>query len=67
MAARPSVRHEILGDHRRATLDEPMPEYYEEGDVIPVALYRIGHSNDSARHPLYTTNKDKAMQLLGGR
>lgn len=56
-----------VGKQFTATLDEAMPEYYEEGDVIPVALYRIGHSNDSSRHPLYTTNKDKAMLVLGGR
>jgi len=53
-----------VGKQFTATLDEPMPEYFEEGDVIPVALYRIGHSNDSSRHPLYTMSKDKAMQVL---
>jgi hypothetical protein len=55
-----------VGKQFTATLDEPMPEYYEEGDVIPVALYRIGHSNDSSRHPLFTTDKEKAMRRILG-
>jgi len=43
-----------------------MPQYYESGDVIPMAMYRIGHSNDSSREPLFTMDKDKAMQLTVG-
>jgi hypothetical protein len=56
-----------VGKEFTAVIDEPMPQYYENGDVIPVALYRIGHSNDSSRYPLYTMHKEKAMELvLGG-
>jgi len=56
-----------VGNQFTGVIDEPMPEYYEEGDVIPVAIYRIGHRHDSSRHPLFTTDKEKAMQvMLGG-
>ena len=56
-----------VGKQFTAAIDEPMPQYYEHGDVIPVALYRIGHTNDSSRYPLYTMHKERAMQLLLGR
>jgi hypothetical protein len=55
-----------VGKEFTAVIDEPMPESYEEGDVIPVALYRIGHSNDGSRHPLFTTDKEKAMHPTSG-
>ena len=49
-------------------IDERMPESFERGDVAPVALYRIGHTDDSSRDPLFTINKEKAMKLvLGGQ
>ena len=55
-----------VGKQFTGVIDEPMPRYYEEGDIIPVALYRIGHTNDSRRHPLFTTDKEKAMRVLSG-
>jgi hypothetical protein len=30
-------------------IDERMPESFKRGDVAPVALYRIGHTDDFAR------------------
>src|SRR5207247_15333 len=34
-----------------AIIDEPMPQGIKKGDAIPIALYRIGHSEDSSRLP----------------
>jgi hypothetical protein len=57
-----------VGKEFTGAIDERMPEHYEEGDAAVVTLYRVGHSNDSIRHPLFTMDKEKAMQLvLGGR
>jgi hypothetical protein len=36
------VREQFTG-----VIDERMPESFERGDVAPVALYRIGHTDDS--------------------
>jgi hypothetical protein len=56
-----------VGKEFTGVIDEPMPQYYEHGDVIPIALYRMGHSNDSSRYPLFTMHKEKALNLvLGG-
>ncbi|HEY5991425.1 MAG TPA: hypothetical protein VIU10_02505 [Candidatus Udaeobacter sp.] len=43
-----------------------MPDYLERDDVVPVALYRIGHTDDSSRDPLYTLDKEKALRALQG-
>jgi hypothetical protein len=57
------VREQFTG-----VIDERMPEYLERGDVVPVALYRVGHTDDSSRDPLFTLSKEKAMKLvLGGQ
>jgi hypothetical protein len=56
-----------VGGEFTGVIDEPMPQYYESGDTLPVALYKIGHTDDSSRDPLFTTNKNKAMQLLTPR
>ena len=53
-----------VGGEFTGVIDEPMPQYYESGDTLPVALYKIGHTDDSSRDPLFTTNTNKAMQLL---
>jgi hypothetical protein len=55
-----------VGEGFTGVIDEPMPQYYARGDVIPVALYRIGHTDDSSRYPLFTMDKDKAMRLAVG-
>ena len=41
-----------------------MHESLERGDVVPVTLYRIGHTDDSSRDPLYTMSKEKALKFL---
>jgi hypothetical protein len=57
-----------VGEQFTGVIDERMPESFERGDVAPVALYRIGHTDDSSRDPLFTINKEKAMKLvLGGQ
>jgi len=53
-----------VGKEFTGVIDEPMPQYYEADDVLPVALYKIGHTDDSSRDPLFTTDKNKAMQFL---
>ena|SRR5436190_13891864 len=47
-----------------AVIDEPMPQKIKSGDTIPVALYRIGHSDDSSRLPRFTLLKEKAIQFI---
>jgi hypothetical protein len=47
-----------------AVIDEPLPQSMEQGDVVTVALYRIGHSEDSARLPRFTFSKQKAVQFI---
>jgi hypothetical protein len=57
-----------VGEKFTGVIDERLPDYFERGDVIPVALYRIGHTDDSSRGPLYTLKREKAMKLvLGGQ
>jgi hypothetical protein len=57
-----------VGEQFKGVIDEPMPDYFERGDFAPVALYRIGHSDDTSRDPLYTLKREKAMKLvLGGQ
>jgi hypothetical protein len=48
-------------------LDEPMKEAYEQGDAVVVALYKIGHTNDSSRHPLFTSKPEKALALIAAQ
>jgi hypothetical protein len=47
-----------VGDRFRGTIDERMPESYEKGIKTVVTLYRIGHTDDSFRGPLFTMNKE---------
>jgi len=53
-----------VGKTFTGVLDQPMPEYFERGDVVPVAMYKIGHTDDSARDPLFTLDREKAIKLL---
>jgi hypothetical protein len=53
-----------VGEEFTGVIDEHMSERYEKGDTAVVALYKIGHTNDSSRYPLFTTEKDKAMNFL---
>ncbi len=55
-----------VGERFTGVIDQPMPDYLERDDVVPVALYRIGHSDDSSRDPLYTLDKEKALRALQG-
>jgi hypothetical protein len=47
-----------------AVIDEPMPQSMKQGDIVDVALYRIGHSEDSARLPRFTFSKEKAVRFI---
>jgi len=47
-----------------AVVDESMPQEIQQGDAIPVALYRIGHSDDSARLPRFTLLREKAIKFI---
>ena len=53
-----------VGKPFTGVIDEPMPQALENGDVVVVTLYRIGHSDDSSRDPLYTMSKEKALKFL---
>jgi len=55
-----------VGEQFTGVIDEPMPQYYESGDTLPVALYKIGHTDDSSRDALYTLDKEKALRALQG-
>lgn len=43
---------------------ESMPDNYERGDKTVLALYKLGHTRDSSRDPLFTTSPEKAAELL---
>jgi hypothetical protein len=47
-----------------APIDEPMPQSMTKRDVVAVPLYRIGHSEDSARLPRFTLLKEKAVRFI---
>jgi len=55
-----------VGKEFTGVIDEPMPEYFERGDTTIVTLYKMGHSDDSSRDPLFTMDKQKAMQIAMG-
>jgi hypothetical protein len=55
-----------VGERFTGVIDQRMPDYLERDDVVPVALYRIGHTDDSSRDPLYTLDKEKALRALQG-
>ena len=55
-----------VGEQFTGVIDERMPDYYESGDVLPVAIYRIGHTDNSSRDPLFTTDQKKALNFLMG-
>jgi hypothetical protein len=53
-----------VGKTFTGVLDQPMPEYFERDDVVPVVMYKIGHTDDSGRDPLFTLDREKAIKLL---
>ncbi len=53
-----------VGDKFIGVIDEHMSERYESGDKTVVTLYKIGHTNDTSRDPLFTTKKEKAVHFL---
>jgi uncharacterized protein YeaO (DUF488 family) len=53
-----------VGDGFTGVIDESMPESYESGNTGVLTLYKIGHTHDSSRHPLFTTKKEKAALFL---
>jgi hypothetical protein len=53
-----------VGDKFIGVIDEHMSERYESGNKAVVTLYKIGHTNDASRDPLFTTNKEKAVHFL---
>jgi hypothetical protein len=53
-----------VGDDFFGVIDEPMSDSYEGGDKAVVTLYKIGHTDDSSRDPLFTTKKEKAVGFL---
>jgi hypothetical protein len=55
-----------VSERINGVIDEPTPEFYEKGSRAVVTLYRIGLTNDWDRSPLFTTNKEKAMNFLIG-
>jgi hypothetical protein len=42
-----------VGEQFTGVIDEPMPQSFETGDSAVVTLYKIGHSDDSSRYPLF--------------
>jgi hypothetical protein len=53
-----------VGDGFTGVIDESMPESYESGNTTVLTLYKIGHTHDSSRRPLFTTKKERAVQFL---
>ena len=53
-----------VGKEFRGVIDETMPDYYEDGDVFGAILYKIGHTDDSNRRPVFTLDKEKAIKFL---
>jgi hypothetical protein len=47
-----------------AVIDEPMPEGIGHGHAVPVALYKIGYSDDSSRLPRFTLLREKAIRFV---
>ena len=60
----PVYKWKEVGDRFVAVIDEPMSQKYESGDQAVMALYKIGHTADSSRDPLYTTDVNKAIRTL---
>jgi len=54
----------VDGDEFNGEIDEKMPETMEAKSWAVVKLYRIGHTADSSREPLFTTIKEKAFKYL---
>ena len=63
----PTFKWTPVGNAFIAVIDEQMSDAYEAGDAAVVTLYKIGHTNDSRRDPLFTTSKDKAVRYYSGR
>ena len=53
-----------VGDEFTGVIDEPMSERYQSGNTAVVTLYKIGHTHDSSRHPLFTSDREKAVNFL---
>jgi hypothetical protein len=62
----PVLDWRAVGKKYIAVIDERMPDSYESGDTAVVTLYKIGHTGDFSRNPLFTTNADKALRILAG-
>lgn len=45
-------------------IDEKMPEGMEAQNAAVVVLYKIGHTSDANRYPLFTTSERKAAAYL---
>jgi hypothetical protein len=56
-----------FGSKFTGVIDEPMPEEFESGDQTIATLYKIGHTDDASRHPLYTIDVFKAADFLRKR
>ena len=54
----------FVGKSYTGVIDEPMPQSLESGNEVAVTLYRIGHTDDSNRDPLFTMIKEKALKFL---
>src|SRR5207248_2850943 len=57
----PTFKWIPIGEEFIGVIDERMPDAYEAGGAAVVTLYKIGHTNDSSRRPLFTTSQEKAV------
>jgi hypothetical protein len=49
------------GDNFTGVIDSKMPNAVQSGDQFIIVLYAIGHTDDSARDPLYTLDRQHAV------
>jgi uncharacterized protein YeaO (DUF488 family) len=61
----PTMAWQISSEHFIGVIDQAMPQNFEDGSTAAVVtLYKIGHTADSARHPLFTLNRERAVEWL---
>ncbi len=60
----PTLGWARTGEKFIGVIDEPMAESFEAGDGTVTTLYKIGHTPDSSRNPLFTTSREKAFTAL---
>lgn len=60
----PNMTWNLTGEKYIGVIAEAMPQNYQQGDVTAVELYKIGHTQDSQRNPLFTTHREKALTVL---